>query len=121
MRCDLETCDLDFAVHEVKQVNMEYVYLKDKTIQRTILGRIIPRYSGDQVLLTAFFLPKEAVLQMARKMCQFMICNYGEMADPAKSAWSMLMFPENDSDWFAGNRKANIWNAEFDDLTEKMT
>lgn len=113
MWCDLQECRFDFAVSEIRQVCGGYVYLKDRKVHRDMLGRIIPQYSVNKVLLTAFFMPKEVVLQMARNMCQFIAANYKEMEKPARETWKRLMSPGNDSTWFLGNEQADRWEKEF--------
>jgi len=117
MRCDYERCEFALACHEIEGVDPEYVYLEDRKFPRENLGTIIPEYGLHKVLLTACFMPKEAVFLMARKMGIFIYHNYnrGPLFERVKEEWLLLRRPVYDQKWFSGNKKVKAWEKEFAD------
>ncbi len=113
MYCDSERCELDFAFEKVTDVDSRWLYLKDRKILRENLGKVCPKYSFNKVLLTAFFMPKEAVLVMVRQMSLFIYTNCRSLYDPVKAEWAKLRFPQYDECWFLGNAKAKEWEKDF--------
>ena len=113
MYCDSERCELDFVAEMIIGADSKWVYLKDRKISRENLGKVCSRYSLNKVLLTAFFMPKEAVLVIVRQMCLFIYVNCTNLFEAVKAEWAKIRLPQYDERWFLGNEKANEWEKEF--------
>lgn len=88
---------------------------ENRKVLRENLGIIIPKYALNEVLLTSFFMPKEAVLIMARKMGIFLYQNHnrGSLFETTKQEGMRLRNPGYDEKWFSNNKKAKVWEKEF--------
>lgn len=113
MRCDKKRCEFAFSLAEIKRVDVGYIYLEDRKVARKNLASIAPQYGLDKILLTAFFMQKEAVLVMARQMCMYLYRNNSTFFPLAQEEWERMRIPKYDTCWFSEKGKIRLWEREF--------